>query len=61
MIPNFNDPKQLNEYEQSIAFITDYFPRVWYSLYINCIQQGFTEVQSLELVKEYIKIPLINN
>ena len=57
MIPNFNDPKQKHEHEQSLAFVAETCPRLWYGLYTRCIEEGFTQEQAMTLVVAFIKTP----
>lgn len=47
-------PKQIHEVEQATAFITEHLPSLWRQIYDNCIKEGFTEKQSMELLKTYI-------
>ena len=48
------DPKDLAAFDQDCKIICETFPPLWFSLYTGCVEEGFTEVQALELVKAYI-------
>lgn len=48
------DPKKQQEIDQSAAFIGEQLPPVWKRIYDNCVAQGFSEVDSLQLVKTYM-------
>lgn len=43
--------------EQSFAFVGERLPAIWRLLYSNCIKEGFSETQALEIVKTYIQKP----
>ena len=42
------------ELEQAIASFRDMVPRSWWSLYHGCMNQGFNETESFDLLKTYI-------
>ena len=46
--------KQRSDLEQAIAGMREVFPSSWRQLYEGCIEEGFTEKQSMDLVKTYI-------
>jgi hypothetical protein len=46
--------KQRSKLEQSIATLTETFPRVWMQMFLGCVREGFTAPQALDLVKTYI-------
>lgn len=48
------DAKMNSQLEQSRAALGEYMPPLWRALYDGCLASGFTEPQSLELVKAYI-------
>lgn len=48
------DDKLRAEIEHNKAFIIEVLPNTWWGLYSNCIEEGFSEEQALELIKEYI-------
>ncbi len=48
------DPKVAAETAQSIAAVSEMFPPMWWGLYKGNLDQGFTESQSLSLVKTFI-------
>jgi hypothetical protein len=50
--------KDLHDMDQSTSFVIDNFPRLWFGLYRQCIEQGFNKSQSMELVKVYINTTL---
>jgi hypothetical protein len=49
--------QKLREFEESVTMMVDHFPRIWRKLYENCIQEGFIELQAMELVKTFILKP----
>lgn len=42
------------ELDKEQAAIAEYYPSLWRSLWRQCIAQGFTPKQSMELVKTFI-------
>jgi hypothetical protein len=46
--------KILSDMEQSGEFLKQNLPPLWWGIYKNCIESGFTEEQSFALVKQYI-------
>lgn len=48
------------ELDQSTQAIVEYFPTLWFNLYKELLEKGFTEYQSLELVKSYLT-PVVNS
>jgi len=49
------DAKKRAELDQGMALMLDYFPAQWRQLYLRLMEEGFQELQALELVKTYIK------
>jgi len=49
--------QELQQMEQGIAFMADALPRLWWSMYTKLKEQGFTDAQSMELVKAHINKP----
>ena len=48
------DGKQQAELEQSIAAQIEMFPPLWRGVFLGCKKEGFTDEQSMELVKTMI-------
>jgi len=48
------DPKMAAEIEQGVAAIRELFPPVWRALSQECLKEGFTEAEAMDLVKTYI-------
>ncbi len=48
------DDKERAELDQQTALVADLLVPLWRRLYINCIKEEFTELESMELVKTYI-------
>lgn len=40
--------------EQVMAEIADRMPSFWFRMYSNCIREGFSETQAMDLVKTHI-------
>ena len=52
------DPEKRAMIDQNIAEIAEGWPTVWHKLYLGCVEEGFTELQAMELVKAFIAKPL---
>ena len=48
------DPKKQHDLEQAFACFTEYYPSLWRGIYLKCVEEGFTPIESLDLVKTYI-------
>lgn len=48
------DPSKQAQLEQDLALTQEFLPSIWRGLYDGCIDKGFTEEQSLALVKTFI-------
>jgi hypothetical protein len=48
------DPRKAAEFEQSIAFLSDHLPRLWWSMYRSCLTTGFSSPQAMALLQTYI-------
>ena len=48
------DEKQRAELDQAQAFLAEYLPPTWRNLYEGCKREGFSELESLGLLKTYI-------
>lgn len=48
------DDKIRSELDQASAAMVEMLPPLWRRLYQKCIEVGFTETASLQLVKTYI-------
>lgn len=48
------DARMAAQLEQSCATLSEFMPPLWRGLYDGCIASGFTDAQSIELVKAYI-------
>lgn len=48
------DAKQRAEIDQAMAAMVEMFPPLWRRLYEGCKAEGFSEVDSLSLLKTYI-------
>ena len=46
--------EQFQQFEQNSAMMADVFPVTWRRIYVNLVREGFTEEQSLSLLKAYI-------
>lgn len=42
------------EFDQMSAEVGDSFPGLWRRIYLNCVKEGFTAVESMDLVKTWI-------
>jgi len=49
-----NDPIDLAKVDQESAFLGDFLTKLWYRMFVNLTEHGFTPDQALELVKTYI-------
>ena len=52
------DAQQNAEMDQNITTVAEMYPRLWWALFDKLKEQGFTEGQAIELVKEYIRTTL---
>ena len=50
--------RDLHDMDQSATFVIDNFPRLWFGLYRQCMEEGFSETQSMSLVKVYMNTTL---
>lgn len=48
------EPKQIAELDQALRLAADSMPPLWRRLYHNCVSEGFTEDQAMQLVKTFI-------
>ncbi len=48
------DDSQKASLDQQAAMIGDMLPPLWRRIYLGCIEQGFSDVDSLRLVIAYI-------
>jgi hypothetical protein len=48
------DPEKQAEMDQSAAWLGDNLPNLWRRLYEECGRRGFSEDESMQLVKAYI-------
>jgi hypothetical protein len=48
------DSKKQAELDQAAALLGDNLPILWYRLYQKCLDVGFSDLQSMEIVKAYI-------
>lgn len=46
------------ELDQAKAELKELFPAMWKSIYDGCLDEGFTEAQSMELLKAFIARPV---
>lgn len=51
---DFDKTKDLQRLEQGFATLGDIYPPLWRRMYGNCISEGFSEMQAMELVKTWI-------
>ena len=55
-------PEQFGQQmDQAIAFFRNDYPKMLHSLYLGCVEEGFTEAQSMEIVRFYIQKPDISD
>jgi hypothetical protein len=52
--------KVISDIEQSGELLKQNLPPLWWGLFENCKNNGFTEQQAFELVKQYIHSTLSN-
>jgi hypothetical protein len=45
---------QIARFDQSVAQIVDTLPVLWRSVYLRLVKEGFNDIQSLEILKQYI-------
>ena len=48
------DNGKMAKIDQGQAFLIEYLPKTWYGIYKNCIREGFTEEQTMSLLKSYV-------
>lgn len=48
------DPGESAKMDQALAAVTEWYLPLWHGLYVRLMKQGFSETQSLGLVKAYI-------
>ncbi len=46
--------KKQGELDQALAMVADNWPPVWFRIFTNLKERGFTEDQSMDLLKTYI-------
>ena len=44
----------MKDMDQSLAQLRDGLPRIWWSIYVGCVESGFNSRQSLGLVQTFI-------
>lgn len=49
--------RQKHEFEQNVPVMCDFYASMWWRLYEELKAKGFSEGQSLELVKAFIQKP----
>lgn len=47
--------KALSEFDQAATLTAACFPSLWWKMYANCVQEGFSKEQALLLVIEFIR------
>ena len=47
-------PEEQSKFEQGVAMLGDTLPPLWWRLYCNCKEQGFTEEQAMLLLRTHI-------
>lgn len=48
------DDKIRADFDQAKSTLAETFPPWWRELYVSCIREGFSEEESMDLVKTYI-------
>ena len=49
------DPKQISSFDQASSSIIETIPSFIRNLYLKFVEEGFSEQQSMELVKTYLQ------
>lgn len=49
--------RQQHQYEQNVPFMCDFYAVIWWRLFEELKGKGFTESQSLDLIKAFIQKP----
>lgn len=47
-------PEQIADMDQAMKVMIDTYPVFWWGLFSNCVDEGFTREEALELVKTQI-------
>lgn len=47
-------PEETANADQGMTYLGESLPPLWRKLYENCIAEGFTELQAMQLVRTYI-------
>lgn len=53
-------PKEIAEYDQNAKLVLDVIPSFWKQMYVSLIKEGFSETQSMEILKTYITASALN-
>ena len=48
------EPEEVSKLDQGMAFLANSLPMTWRRMYLNLIEEGFTNQQAMELLKTYI-------
>lgn len=49
------DARKIAEMDQARAEVADVFPKLWWALFDQCVQQGFTRQEALTLLVVYMR------
>ena len=49
-------PKQIADGDQAFKLLAETLPAFWRSIFVNLVSEGFSEEQSMELLKHYITV-----
>jgi len=54
---NEEQAKKLRQLDENTTLMIDTFPSIWRGLYVGLCKEGFTELESFDLVKAFISKP----
>jgi hypothetical protein len=46
--------KKLHDMDQNLSKIADFFPRLWRQIYLRLLEEGFNEVDAMQILKAYV-------
>lgn len=48
------NPEEIAKLDQAKAYIVEALPPLWYGLYFQCVEQGFSDDQAMQCVLAFI-------
>ena len=49
------NPEDIHKIDQAMAAMGEFLPKLWWSIYQGCIDQGFTKDQAFSILIQYMK------